>query len=55
MVGPTAPVAAPVILRDPLQIISTADQANIVKHINNTGIAVAAFVTITHCVHQSGK
>jgi len=37
-----------------LQIISTADQANIVKHVNNTGIAVAAFVTTTHCVHQSG-
>ena len=54
MVGPAAPVAASMVLRDPLQVISTADQADVVKYINNTGIAVAAFVTITHCVHQSG-
>lgn len=54
VVGPTAPVASSMILRYPLQVVSIADQANIVKHINNTGIAVAAFVTITHYVHRSG-
>jgi hypothetical protein len=54
MIRPAPPVAASVVLRDPLQIISTADQADVVKNINNTGIAVAAFVTITHYVHQSG-
>ena len=54
MVGPTAPVTASVVLRYPLQVVSTADQADVVKNINNTGIAVAAFVTITHYVHQSG-
>ena len=54
MIRPAAPVTASVVLRDPLQVISTADQADVVKHINNTGIVVAAFVTTTHCVHQSG-
>lgn len=53
MVGPAAPVASSVILRDPLQIISTADQANIVKHVNNTGIAVAAFVVAVLYSHAS--
>ena len=54
MIRPTAPVAASVVLRDPLQVVSAADSPDVVKHINNTGIAVAAFVTTTHCVHQSG-
>ena len=54
MIRPAPPVAASVVLRYPLQIVSTADQPDVVQHINNTGIAVAAFVTTTQCVHQSG-
>jgi hypothetical protein len=53
MIRPAPPIASSMILRYPLQVVATADQANIVKHINNTGIAVAAFVAAALYSHAS--